>query len=168
MNNKGLTLIELITTFALASVIIVLLINIVLVIKDVYNKSNIKTELYIKQANLSNFMNDKINNGKLKEVSECTNNSDMMMCYEFSLINDETIRLEVKEKEIKFGDFKYKLQDKTKVVNPNMNNYTVSSTTNNNSLLVIKIPIICELYPSLDFGINLVYMYDFNTLQTDL
>ena len=54
MNNKGLTLVELITTFALTSVIVVLLINIVVVIKNVYSKSDIKTELYINQSNLSN------------------------------------------------------------------------------------------------------------------
>ena len=40
MNKKGFTLVELITTFALATVIIVLLINIVLLIKNIYSKNN--------------------------------------------------------------------------------------------------------------------------------
>ena len=52
MNNKGLTLIELITTFALSAVIIVLLINVVVSIRNVYSKVSVKSDLYITQSNL--------------------------------------------------------------------------------------------------------------------
>ena len=57
MNNKGLTLIELITTFALSAVIIVLLINVVASIRTVYSKVSIKSDLYITQSNLSTALN---------------------------------------------------------------------------------------------------------------
>ena len=50
MDKKGFTLVELITTLALTSVIVILLINVVLVINNVYSKSSIKTELYIKPS----------------------------------------------------------------------------------------------------------------------
>lgn len=163
MNNKGLTLVELITTFALTSVIIVLLINIVLVIKEVYNKSNIKSELYIKQANLSNYMNELINHGSVLSINECTD-KNMMMCYDIELINDKTIKLTVKEKEIKVGDFTYKLENKSKVENAELKTITID----NSGILVIKIPIKSDLYSNIDYGINLVYMYDPNKIELNI
>ena len=63
MNKKGFTLVELITTFALAAVIIAILINIVLIIKDIYVKYEIKTEMLIKQGELNSVINEKIING---------------------------------------------------------------------------------------------------------
>ena len=59
LNKKGFTLIELITTFALASVLIIILINIIIVIKNVYSKNDIRSELLIEQSNLSNLINKK-------------------------------------------------------------------------------------------------------------
>ena len=53
MNKKGFTLIELITTFALASVIIVILVNIIGIIKEMYVKTDVKSKLLVEQSNLS-------------------------------------------------------------------------------------------------------------------
>jgi len=153
MNNKGLTLVELITTFALTAVIVVLLINIVVVIKNVYSKTNIKTELYINQSNLSNVLNSKINDNNLVSYEICADNN-YLLCVDF-VLKEEEIRLSVTEKEIKFGEYVYKLKDKTKVDNPSLNN-------TDNDILVINIPIINELYPNIDFGVNLVYLYNIN------
>ena len=60
MNKKGFTLIELIMTFALTAVIVTILINIFLVIRDLYNDSDLKTTLIVNQGNLSNALNSKI------------------------------------------------------------------------------------------------------------
>ena len=57
MNNKGFTVVELITTFAVASAIALVLFNIVLIIKNLYSNSNIKTNLLINQGNLSEQFN---------------------------------------------------------------------------------------------------------------
>ena len=160
MNKKGFTLVELITTFALSAVIIILLINIVVVIRNIYSKTDLKTELYINQGNLSNAMNKVINKDNLISYSEC---NDEDFCYLFNLSTGESIKLTVSNTNIKFGDFVYKLKSNTSVGNPSITTEYITGITNNNdSFLIIKIPISTDQYPGEDFGINLVYPYNSN------
>ena len=161
MNNKGLTLIELITTFALSAVIIILLINVVVSIRNVYSKVSIKSDLYIMQANLSNVINSKLHDNKLDTYSTCT---DSAFCYNFTLVNGETLKLVVEENKITVGDKVYKLTEKTKVVDPSLTPgyIELNEEYSGNDILVLKIPIKNELYPNIDFGINLVYLYNIN------
>ena len=161
MNNKGLTLIELITTFALSAVIIVLLINVVASIRTVYSKVSIKSDLYITQSNLSNALNSKLHDNKLDSYSTCT---DSTFCFNFTLMNAETFKLVVEENKIIVGDKVYKLTDKTKVVNPTLvpGYIEQNEAYSGNNILVLKIPIINELYPNIDFGVNVVYLYNIN------
>lgn len=161
MNNKGLTLIELITTFALSAVIIVLLINVVVSIRNVYSKVSIKSDLYITQSNLSNALNSKLHDNQLDTYNTCT---DSAFCYNFTLVNGETLKLVVEENKITVGDKVYKLTEKTKVVDPSLTPgyIELNEEYSGNDILVLKIPIKNELYPNIDFGINLVYLYNIN------
>jgi len=147
MNNKGLTIVELITTFALTAVIIVLLMNIIVVIKNIYSKANIKTELYINQSNLSNTLNSKINRNNLESYERC---DDSEFCYIFNFVDGESIKLTVNKNKIKFGEYVYTLKEKTNVEYPTL--------IDEHNFINIRIPIFCELYPNIDFGINLVYL----------
>ena len=157
MKKNGFTLVELITTFALTSVIIILLINVVTIIKNTYSNSNIKTELYINQSNLSNVLNSKISRDNLDSYEEC---DDTDFCYIFNFINGESTKLTISERTIKFGDYVYNLNDGTKVEMPSEGSEFIDIIVEDTgSLLALKIPIICELYPDIDFGINLVYLY---------
>lgn len=161
MNNKGLTLIELITTFALSAVIIVLLINVVVSIRNVYSKVSTKSDLYITQSNLSNTLNSKLSNSQLDSYEICT---DSTFCYNFTLVTGETIKLVVEENKIMVGEQVYKLAGKTKVVNPSLDIEYVelNKEYSGNNILVLKIPITNELYPNIDFGVNVVYLYNIN------
>lgn len=161
MNNKGLTLIELITTFALSAVIIVLLINVVVSIRNVYSKVSIKSDLYIAQSNLSNALNSKLHDDQLDSYSTCT---DSIFCYNFTLVNGEILKLVVEETKITVGNQVYNLTGKTKVVNPTLSPEYIElkEEYSRNNILVLKIPIINELYPNIDFGVNLVYLYNIN------
>lgn len=161
MNNKGLTLIELITTFALSAVIIVLLINVVVSIRNVYSKVSIKSDLYITQSNLSNALNSKLHDDQLDNYDTCTDSS---FCYIFTLVNGETLKLVVEENKITVGDQVYKLTGKTKVVEPSLTPgyIELNEEYSGNDILVLKIPIKNELYPNIDFGVNVVYLYNIN------
>lgn len=161
MNNKGLTLIELITTFALSAVIIVLLINVVVSIRNVYSKVSIKSDLYITQSNISNALNSKLHDDQLDGYDTCT---DSTFCYNFTLVNGEVLKLVVDESKISIGNQVYKLTGKSKVVNPTLEPEYIESNEeySGNNILVLKIPIINELYPNIDFGINVVYLYNIN------
>ena len=161
MNKKGFTLVELITTFALSAVIVILLMNIIVVIKNIYSKTSIKTELYINQSNLSNAMNKVINKDNLESYEEC---DDEEICYLFKFYNGESTKLIVTDSLVKFGDIVYKLGPKVSVGEVNVSTETIDNVSidKNDSFLVIKVPINCELYPNIDFGINLVYPYNSN------
>ena len=158
MNKKGFTLVELITTFALTTVIIILLLNVAVAIKDVYSKSNIKSQLYIEQANLSNQLNSKINKHNLSSYQECT---DEEFCYIFNLVSGESIKLTVTEKTIKFGDYVYNLDNKSTIKNPSVDIEYVNldNVENTSSFLIINIPIVNELYSDINFGVNVVYRF---------
>ncbi|MBE6139807.1 MAG: hypothetical protein E7174_04870 [Firmicutes bacterium] len=154
MNNKGLTLVELITTFALTAAIVVLLINVVVVIKNVYSNTTVKTELYIKQANLSNILNSKINYDNLTPYEECPEEYPYdveMFCYGFANGDpDSLVVLTVNDRVIRFGDFVYELDEFVEVGVPEI--------FEEKSFWSLKIPITSKLYPNIDFGINLVYI----------
>lgn len=164
MNKRGFTLIELITTFALSAVIVTLLVNIILVLKNMYSKSNIKTELIINQGNLSSALNSKINYDNLISYSEC---SDASFCYNFNFSSGESIALKITDSYISFGNYVYKLLEGSQVLDPSVSKEYVSleDVELDNSFLVIKIPITNKLYPNEDFGINLVYPYNSNKIS---
>ena len=105
MKNRGFTLVELITTFALSAVIIVLLIGIINILKSLYSKTDVKTELYINQGSLSNVMNSKISNDNLLSYQAC---DDSSFCYNFIFKDGTTSKLIVTNNEIRFGEYTYR------------------------------------------------------------
>ena len=163
--KRGFTLVELITTFALSTVIIILLINVVLVIRNIYTKTNTRTDLYINQSNLSNIMNKKINKDNLVSYDPCDDGEE---CYQFSFNDGSSSKLIITENTIKFDEFVYKLDNKTQVGNVSIETHSVVGVDQNmnDSMLVIRIPITSLLYPNEDFGINLIYPY--NSIQLSL
>lgn len=164
MNKRGFTLVELITTFALTTVIIILLVNVIVVIKNTYSNSDVKTQLYINQGNLSNVLNSKINNDNLISIAPC---SEATFCYTFTFIDGEIINLTVSNNKIKFGKFVYEVMQESKINTPSIKitNLLVSGATKNNSFLNIRIPIESKLFPNLDFGVNLVYPFNSNIVS---
>ena len=156
MRNKGFTLIELITTIALSSVVIILLLNIIILIKEIYIETNLKTELYVNQSNLSNVLNEKFKNNELYSSEDCSE-SNQIFCYSFSFNNDETIELSVTENKIKFGNYVYNIPENVTVDMKGVFYTSSSHTSSIYDIYQLKIPIVSKLYPNIDFGINLVY-----------
>ncbi len=154
MNKKGFTLIELVTTCTLSCVIIILLINIVVILKNTYTKNNVKTNLLINQGNLSNALNSKIYRGSMVNHEAC---SEGLLCYNFTFVDGEVIKLLVEEKKIKFGNYTYSLKDGSYVSDASIYDEYLDINTSNDRFMVIKIHIKNKLYPNEDFGINLVY-----------
>lgn len=161
MNNKGFTLIELITTFSLSAIIILLLINVVIIIKNIYFDYNIKTNLLITQANLSKSLNSKFKSNNLISYTSC---SDTYFCYEFQFIDGTTSKLEVNSAAVILDNRVYNLDNNSTISNPTITKQFISTedTTVNNAFLIIKIPITNKLYNNENFGINLIYPYNSN------
>lgn len=185
MNNKGFTLVELVATFALCSAIIFLLINVVLVIKNIYINYELKTNLIINQATLSNTLNEKIIDKEMITYSPCDSSGS---CYIF-YYNDYALKLFISNGTIKaytYGTMEYIDSNKTTTAdyeipsesleyNNNGNNiyyylykpYTYTNTRgstidtinviDDENFIVIDIPIENKLFKGKNFGINLVY-----------
>ena len=159
MNKKGFTLIELITTFALSSVIVILLINVVLLIKDIYTQNDIKSSLIIEQSNLSYFINNKFLPDSLEGYKECEESD---FCYEFDFNDGTTSTLVIKNNSIRFDNYVYDLSQEVSIENPkvHMVKFDLVNTNTYNSVLIIDIPIKSKLYKNDNFGINVIYQFD--------
>jgi len=161
MNNKGFTLIELITTFALSSIIIIILINLVIIIKENYTKIDVKSNLIIEQSNLSNIINSKFNKLELISYEACF---DTDFCYIFHFEENENSKLVVGTDYITFDNYTYKMFEGStiEVNHPEIINVETSTDEVDNSFFVIKISITNSLYNNQNFGINFVYSYNSN------
>lgn len=164
LNNKGFTLIELITTFALSSVIVIILINVVIIIKENYVKIDTKSNLIIEQSNLSYLINSKFNKLDLISYEPCFDDS---FCYTFNFTGGETSKLIVGNDYITFDNYTYKMFDGSTLVanNPEIINVETISNDVMNSFFIIKLSITNKLYKDQDFGINLVHQYNSNLIE---
>lgn len=162
MNKRGFTLIELITTFALSTIIIILLINVVILIKNIYTENDIKTGLLIEQSNLSNLINKKFSSELISYIP--CDESDF--CFSFDFSDGTTSVLVVDNQYIRFDGYVYDVKDSSIIGVPSIDiiDVEVSNVDSNNSFLVIKVPISNKLYPKEDFGINVVYSYNSNKI----
>lgn len=161
MKKNGFTLVELVTTFALASVLIILLINIVLIIKDIYTQSDIEGKLIVEKGSLIRVINRKFDENILKSYSVCDEGD---FCYKFNYENNMSSILTISNDKIRFDNHVYKLiegssigalQVETKIVDTELKNV-------DNSFLIIRIPILHKLYGNKNFGINIVYTFNSN------
>lgn len=159
LNKNGFTLIELITTFTLASIIMVFLFSIVMVLKDTYISKHTKTELIIKQSLLSQKINDDFTSNNIVSLKTCGNK-----CYDIELSTGQVKRLEISTAGdmIKYDDFTYKLNNSSYVGPLNVEIKYIDITDNkvNNSILILSIPIYNKKFPNENFGIKVVYQFN--------
>ena len=163
MNKKGFTLVELITSFALASVIMIFIFNIVVLLKNNYISKSVRTDLMIKQSLLSQKLNEDFTNNNIKNIVTC---DSVKKCYEITLADDTTKRLTISEddKTITYGDYVYELTQSsyTNKINVNIKTTTLTDLTLNDSLLVIDIPIYNKKYTDTNFGVKVIYQFNSN------
>ena len=153
MKNKGFTLVELITTLALVATIIIILMNVVLTIKDLYFKYDTKTILYINQANLSKELNSKIKNNPYKYLSTTNPYTCNSSGCTFNRIDGTSPELSVTPQRISFDGYVYRFEDGTS----GSFNYNVVQVGGVDTFLNIRIDINNVLYPGQNFGVNIVY-----------
>lgn len=163
MNYKrGFTIVELIASFALTSLIVALLFEVVFILKDLYTDSGIKTELLTKQALMSEKINDEFTTKTLMVATKCGTT-----CIDFIFTDGTSSKLSFdrKEKTFKYGNYKTKLVDGSEYGNIDISTETVLNVSYglNNSIVRIKIPVYHKLLKQQDFGINIVYQYDSRT-----
>lgn len=159
MKNRGFTTIELVVSFALISVMMLLLFELVMNIKTLYLTSGIKTELLTKQALMTRRLSDDLNNFVVTGVDECG-----ATCYDIYYEGYTVKRLEV---DIENGVFKYdgyatKLIHDSFFEAPDLSFDVVynAPVSQYDSFFTLKLPIRHKLYDGEDFGVSSTYVYD--------
>ncbi len=165
MKKNGFTLVELITSFALASVIMIFIFNIVVILKQNYISKSVRTDLMIKQALLSQKINEDFTNNNIKDVITCDN---VKKCYEITFADDTKKKLTISadDKTITYGNdtdsYAYQLTNSSYAtkINVSVKNVAVDDNTLSDSILVIDVPIYNKKYNNDNFGVKIIYQFN--------
>jgi hypothetical protein len=162
MNKKGFTVIELIVSFGLTTIVVLLLFQMLLTLKDFYISSAFKSQLYNRQALISSKINNDLKNKEIKIILKCGD-----YCLNF-IFEDETSKKMIVDNQnniFTYGDYSTKLLDGSSFGEFYIQNEKVIGlplTAEYDSFIEIKVPIYHPLLKD-DFGISMVYQYDSNT-----
>lgn len=151
MNKKGFTVIELITTFALVSIISLLLVGVVVKLKDIYVKDGVKMVLKTKQTIMSNAIAKDYLNYNIQTITNCPDDNVRCVIITYEAIGSK--RLKIEDTILYYGDATYTLLDGSKFNLPILENDVT------NKMIVFNFPIEHKVING-DFGIKLVYQYN--------
>ena len=165
MKNKGFTTIELITSFTLASIIMLILFNIVLIMKDNMSKVNAMTNTLVEKDNLSYNINKRF---KEKELASITTCEDGDKCFLFTYSDDSSDKLiySIENKTITFNNYTFNITDDMTVESPTVTeHYDTMSSTKYNGYFIINIPITVD---GKDYSIKVNKHFNTDSVMVDL
>ena len=143
-NQKGFSILELVVSFSICLVVAFILLQIVLALKEVYEKSVVKTELLNKHNLIVDQVYTDILEKGLDSVSSCG-----AYCARFSFNDATTKELQYSSNNLQYGDYVTTLNQGSNVEN------MVISTENGIASVYLKIT--HRLFANTDFGIRIVH-----------
>ncbi len=163
MKNKGFTVVEMLSAFTLSSIIIIILFQLIINLKEIYSSSGIKTELLNKQYLMTNKIYSDLNEKQIVSIDSCIN---MEKCISFTYSDGIVKNLEIDEenKTIKYDNYIVKLNSYT-----NFGNIIIDfdGTSEQNKIVNINVPIYNDQIKDTNFGINIVYPYNNQTVANN-
>lgn len=163
MKNKGFTVVEMLSAFTLSSIIIIILFQLIINLKELYMSSGIKTELLNKQYLMTNKIYSDLNEKQIVSIDSCIN---IEKCISFTYSDGLVKNLEIDEenKTIKYDNYIVKLNSYT-----NFGNIIIDfdGTSEQNKIVNINVPIYNDQIKDTNFGINIVYPYNNQTVANN-
>ncbi len=162
MKKRGFTLIEITVTFSLIALVVILLFQIIISLREVYIKGDFQTTLLSKQGILTKKINEDLQNLKLKSITSC-GNFCIKFNYQTGVSYDLSLNLE--NNSIQYHDYIWKLTDGSiigQVETIVYENAQITETTMDNAILKIDIPVTHKLLEK-DYGIHILYQYHTGT-----
>lgn len=148
MNNKGFTVVELLSTFTLTMIVTLLLFEIVVELKNVYVSSDIETKIKNENALIATAINKQI------YTNNIPNNCETMLC---NLQNGQTIL--VNSSSIKVGNKNFQMPKDVYIEEINLENKCDSNfTIYENCYLKISYKVTSNHLKN-DIPVNLVLSY---------
>ncbi len=181
--NRGFSVVELIVSFTLTMVIVVILFEIIIALKNVYENSVTKSALISKQNNLTDYIYSDINDYGLLSVGRCGNN-----CIQFMYENGSTRNLsweyeyddrteQQSFQKIRYGDYNVELIANSKFdlsLNASFGDIEFQgaqvcyNSASDLGYINIKIPIYNSKFENSDFGLNIFHVFDKESFTTNL
>ena len=155
-NNKGFTLVEMLVSFVLSMVLMIILFQLIIVLKEIYVSSGIKTELLNKQYLMTNKIYSDLNNKKLRKIESCVGST---ICIDFTYSDNTVKRLtaDMEEKTIQYDTYKIKFSSDSYIEVIIINTH---SSAIGKSMFNVKVGVKNELNKNTDFGLNILYPYN--------
>lgn len=158
--NQGFTVVELVVSFSITLVVILLLFQIVISLKDLYVKDGLKTELLIKQSLMTQKVAGSFLDNKIVVATKC---SDEPNCLSFTFEDNsvKTLHFDKIKGIFHYGDYTTKLVKGSKFGSIDITNESFINVDpgKNDSVIRIHIPITHKLVSG-DYGISINYLYD--------
>lgn len=169
-DQRGLTIVELVSSFTITMVALVFLFNIVVILKESYILNSTKSNLIVEQSLISRTLNEDLYNGAT-EINKATCPSGYDWCYKVKLEDGTTKDLQISfsNDELKYGN--NVLSDESlqfNSINSDVCWYTNDDASESkNSMLLVKVYIESSLIENYEFGINVIHLYDPNEFDVD-
>lgn len=166
MNNKGVSVIEILVSFVLISIVLIGMMNVVYLYRGKISTSNYRKQLITYKNKLTRDIYNDINTMKIYSINKCSSNSDKCIELKFGInasslvtkkleISDDNIR----DKYIAYGGEKYKIYEELPSSGDNLERYESIKFTNN-KIILIEDNLGTDVVYHIDIGINHVDMID--------
>lgn len=159
--QKGFTVVELIVSFSLTLVVILLLFQVIISLKELYVKDGVKTELMAKQSIMTQKIMDDFDRKKMETATRCGDD-----CLNFSFSDNTTSQLTIDRAKgvFHYGDYTTKLVGDSDFGTIHIGNQTTLNVAKGkkDSMIQIEIPIHNRNLKG-DYGVKVVYQYDSRT-----
>lgn len=158
MNKNGFTIIELVTSFTLAAVVVIFLFNLIIIVKDGYVINETRASLVTEQAALSEEVNHFLLSNTIKSISLSGSNLS------FTTSESKVVNLTYSNNKIQFGNYIYMLTD-VGATATEMKVCKLEEVSASYGLLKIDIPLTSSKIPEFDskqdnYGLKVLYKYD--------
>lgn len=173
--NRGFSVVELIVSFTLTMVIVVVLFEIIIALKNIYENSVTKSAMISRQNNLIDYIYSDINDYGLSTVGTCGNNCIQFM-YDNGKITNLSWEYEYDEssdrqsfQKIKYGDYiveliansKFDLSLSASLGDTIFKGAKVCYNSKSDvGYLDIKLPVYNSKFENDDFGLNIFHIFN--------
>lgn len=158
-NNKGFTLVEMLVSFTLAMILVIIMFQLIINLKDVYMTSGIKTEMINKQYLMTNKIYKDLTEKKLSMVSRCEENQANCINLTYTTGETKTFYVDLTNNTLNYDNYVLKVNNNSNIGAITINCNVITETK---KILTIKVPITNSNFKNDDFGINIVYPFNTN------
>ena len=157
INNKGLSVVELIVSFVLCILVFVFIIQVVSSVEELYLNLGIKTELLNKQSLISEKLNNKFSNNKTILIKKCSSD-----CLTFFYKDNTFEKMQINriENTLSFGDDVFSFDGLGNV--DDLSVTLLSGGLYNKSILTININVKNSIFDTGKYIIKALYQYNNN------